>query len=272
MSETLIAHEDQVRLGVFLGVLAVMMLWELAAPLRRAEIPRVVRWTNNVALVVVDGLVVRLAFPVLAVGAAVWAEARGIGLLPALGWPGAVAILVTLVALDLAIWVQHRVFHAVPLLWRLHRMHHADLDFDATTGLRFHPVEVLISMAIKIAVVVALGAPPVAVLVFEVLLNATSVFNHGNVALPARIERIVRAAVVTPGMHRVHHSAIPEETNSNFGFNLSVWDRLFGTYRPAPRDGDLAMTIGLREFRDPAELRLDRMLLQPFRTPARERR
>jgi sterol desaturase/sphingolipid hydroxylase (fatty acid hydroxylase superfamily) len=271
MVEFVVTNEDTIRLGAFLAMLAAMMLWELAAPLRRNEIPKLIRWTNNLALVVIDGLVVRLVFPVLAVGAAIWAETRGVGLFRWAGLPGWAAFLPALLALDLAIWTQHRVFHAVPLLWRLHRMHHADLDFDATTGLRFHPAEILISMAIKIAVVVALGAPPLAVLAFEVILNATSIFNHANIRLPKRAERMLRMVVVTPDMHRVHHSAIPEETNSNFGFNLPWWDRLFGTYRAQPHEGHLGMTIGLREFRDPAELRLDRMLVQPLRGPGPSR-
>jgi sterol desaturase/sphingolipid hydroxylase (fatty acid hydroxylase superfamily) len=168
-------------------------------------------------------------------------------------------------ALDLAIYAQHVAFHKAPLLWRLHRMHHADPDFDVTTGVRFHPFEILISMLIKIAVVIALGIPPVAVIAFEVVLNATSMFNHGNVAMPSWLDRALRAIVVTPDMHRVHHSVDARETDSNFGFNLSWWDRLFRTYRAAPQAGHAGMTIGLPTFRDRAELRLDRLLTQPFR-------
>jgi sterol desaturase/sphingolipid hydroxylase (fatty acid hydroxylase superfamily) len=172
------------------------------------------------------------------------------------------------VALDLAIYLQHVMFHAIPALWRLHRMHHADLEFDVSTGLRFHPLEILLSMGIKLAVVAALGPPAVAVLVFEVLLNVTSMFNHSNIALPPRVDRILRLIVVTPDMHRVHHSIHPDETNSNFGFNLPWWDRLLGTYRPQPRDGHESMTIGVEQFRTRGDLRLDRMLIQPFRGPA----
>jgi sterol desaturase/sphingolipid hydroxylase (fatty acid hydroxylase superfamily) len=267
-AETLLANEDPIRLTVFLGLLAVMMLWELAAPQRRLDIPRLVRWSNNTALVLVDALAVRLVFPVLAVGAADWAAAQGYGLLNTPTLPEWVAVIAAFLILDLVIWAQHRLFHAVPLFWRLHRMHHADLDFDATTGLRFHPVEILLSMAIKIAVVVVLGAPPVAVLIFEVVLNATSIFNHANVRLPVSADRILRLLVVTPDMHRVHHSVIPEETNSNFGFNLPWWDRLFGTYRAQPRDGHTGMRIGLNRFRNRRELFLDRMLLQPLDGPA----
>ncbi|WP_291298383.1 sterol desaturase family protein [Elioraea sp.] len=208
-------------------------------------------------------------FPAGAVGTALWAEAQGLGLFRLMGVPAWAAIPVAVVLLDLAIWAQHRVFHAVPVLWRLHRMHHADTGFDVTTGLRFHPVEIVLSMVIKIAVVVALGAPAVAVLVFEVLLNATSMFSHGNVRLPAWLDAALRRVIVTPDMHRVHHSAIREETNSNFGFCLSVWDRWFGTYRPEPALGQLGFTIGIDEFRDPGELRLDRLLTQPFRDEKR---
>jgi sterol desaturase/sphingolipid hydroxylase (fatty acid hydroxylase superfamily) len=187
------------------------------------------------------------------------------GVFNVVGVPFAVAFVLSLVVLDLAIWLQHRLFHAVPLFWRLHRVHHADLDFDVTTGARFHPLEILLSMLFKLTVVAALGAPALAVLAFEVLLNATSMFNHGNVRLPASVDRILRLAVVTPDMHRVHHSIDPRETNSNFGFNLPWWDRLFGTYRAQPAAGHDAMTIGIGQFRAPRELWLDRMLLQPFR-------
>jgi sterol desaturase/sphingolipid hydroxylase (fatty acid hydroxylase superfamily) len=174
-------------------------------------------------------------------------------------------VVLSVVILDLAIYLQHVLFHAVPALWRLHRMHHADLEFDVSTGLRFHPVEILLSTVIKLAVVAALGAPALAVVIFEVLLNATSMFNHSNVRVPLGIDRMLRWLVVTPDMHRVHHSITPRETNSNFGFNLPWWDRLFGTYRAQPQAGHEAMTIGIEQFRDVRELRLDRMLLQPFR-------
>ena len=175
------------------------------------------------------------------------------------------ALPLSVMRLDLAIYLQHVMFHAVPAFWRLHRMHHADLDFDVTTGARFHPIEILISMGIKLALVLALGPPAVAVLIFEVLLNATSMFNHANLSIPLGLDRVLRWVVVTPDMHRVHHSILPEETNSNFGFNLPWWDRLLGTYRDQPKEGHAGMTIGLDRFRDPADLRIDRMLIQPFR-------
>ena len=268
MTWDILASEPQIRLGVFGGVLVLMALWEVAAPKRRREIPRVLRWTNNLALVVVDTVVLRLSFPILAVGLAVMAEENGWGLFNIFDVPVWVAFLVSMVALDLAIYLQHVMFHAVPALWRLHRMHHSDLEFDATTGLRFHPVEILLSMVIKLAVVAALGPPAVAVLCFEVVLNASALFNHANIALPSGLDRVLRTVVVTPDMHRVHHSVVPAETNSNFGFNLSLWDRLLGTYRAQPRAGHEGMTIGIEQFRTRRDLWLDRMLVQPLVGPA----
>ncbi len=268
MEQTILSDEPVIRLGAFLLVLGVMALWELAAPRRRQDIPRLLRWSNNLALVVIDTVLVRLAFPVAAVGLALVTEARGWGLLNLWDLPFWLKVVLAVLALDLAIYLQHVMFHAVPALWRLHRMHHADLEFDVTTGLRFHPVEILLSMAIKLGVVAALGPPAIAVLIFEVLLNGTSLFNHSNVRLPLSIDRALRLVVVTPDMHRVHHSILPAETNSNFGFNLPWWDRLLGTYRAQPVDGHERMTIGIEQFRTPADLRLDRMLLQPLRGPA----
>ena len=264
MAETLFAHEPLIRLGAFAGILAVMALWEWLSPRRHQEISRARRWPSNMGIVALNTVVVRLVFPA-AIGMALLAEAREWGLFHALGAPTWLAIAASVILLDVAIYLQHVLFHAVPVLWRLHRMHHADLEFDVTTGLRFHPIEILLSMGIKIGVVAALGTPAVAVLIFEVVLNATSMFNHGNVRLPARIDRVLRRIVVTPEMHRVHHSITPRETNSNFGFNLPWWDRLFGTYRAQPAVGHEGMTIGIAQFRDPSELRLDRMLIQPFR-------
>ena len=268
MTETILANESVLRLAVFLGVLVVMAGWELAAPRRRQDIPRVIRWTNNFALVVVDTVILRLTFPILAVGVALIAEERGWGLFNALDLPLWLAVLLSILLLDLAIYLQHVLFHVVPGLWRLHRMHHADLEFDVTTGLRFHPVEIVLSMVIKLAVVAALGAPAVAVLLFEVLLNATALFNHANIRLPAGADRVLRWVMVTPDMHRVHHSMIPAETNSNFGFNLPWWDRLLGTYRAQPEAGHEGMTIGIEQFRTPRDLWLDRMLVQPLLGPA----
>ena len=266
--ETIVGNEATIRSAVFFGVLVAMALAEVAAPRRRREIPRLLRWSNNLALVVVDTALVRLAFPVLAVGLAVMAQGQGWGLLNVWKVPVWVAIPLAVVLLDLTIYLQHVMFHAVPGLWRLHRMHHADLEFDVTTGLRFHPVEILLSMGLKLAVVAALGPPAVAVLIFEVLLNGTAMFNHSNLRLPRKLDAVLRLFVVTPDMHRVHHSILPSETNSNFGFNLPWWDRLLGTYRAQPRDGHEGMTIGIEQFREPRELWLDRMLTQPGRGPA----
>jgi sterol desaturase/sphingolipid hydroxylase (fatty acid hydroxylase superfamily) len=263
--DSLLANEPLIRLAVFVGVLALMAGLEAFFPRRQRATGRWLRWPNNLGVVVVDSLIVRILFPTAAVGIALAMEGRGVGLLPWLGMPQPLAILLAIVVLDFAIYLQHVMFHAVPLLWRLHRMHHADLDFDVTTGLRFHPVEIVLSMVIKLMVVVALGAPAVAVLIFEVLLNATAMFNHANLRLPGWLDRALRLVLVTPDMHRVHHSVVPRETNSNFGFNLAVWDRIFGTYRAQPAAGHDAMTIGIQQFRDPRELRLDHMLTQPLR-------
>src|SRR5438105_8571085 len=262
------AGEPWIRVGISAAVFAAMAGWEVTAPRRSQAIGRWVRWPNNLGVVIIDTILLRLLFPAAAVGAALGGEEQGWGLLNNLPLPPWMAVIAAVIVLDLAIYFQHVLFHAVPALWRLHRMHHADLEFDVTTGVRFHPVEIVFSMIIKLGVVLALGAPALAVLIFEVLLNATSMFNHGNVLLPQPIDRVLRTLVVTPEMHRVHHSIEPAETNSNFGFNLPWWDRLFGTYRAQPAAGHEAMTIGIDEFRDPRELRLDRMLLQPFHRDA----
>lgn len=265
MIETLLTYETALRLGGFAGIFAAMALWELLAPRRKQAFGRGKRWPSNIGVVIIDTLLVRVLFPTTAVGLALVAEQQGWGLFHALNAPVWLAVIVSVILLDLAIYLQHVLFHAVPALWRLHRMHHADVDFDVTTGVRFHPIEILLSMGIKLGVVAALGTPAVAVLIFEVLLNATSMFNHGNIRLPERLDRVLRWLVVTPDMHRVHHSVLPRETNSNFGFNLPWWDRLFGTYRAEPVAGHEGMTIGIEQFRDPRELRLDHMLTQPFR-------
>ena len=265
MREFLLANEPVVRLSIFASVFTIMALWEVLAPRRRQEIGRTTRWPSNLGVVILDTVVVRILFPTSAVGFALLAEAKGFGLFNA--WPiaGWVSIIASVVVLDLAIYLQHVLFHAVPALWRLHRMHHADLEFDVTTGARFHPLEIALSMLIKLSVVGALGAPAVAVLIFEVLLNGIAMFNHSNIRLPTHMDRVLRWFIVTPDMHRVHHSVVVRETNSNFGFNLPWWDRLFGTYRDQPAAGHEAMTIGIEQIRDPAEQRLDRMLTQPFR-------
>ncbi|MFO7552105.1 MAG: sterol desaturase family protein [Haliea sp.] len=264
MSEMLLAYEPLIRGAVFTLILLAMAVWEVVASRRPQNIQRRQRWPSNLSIVALDTLVIRLIFPMAAIGASLVADQRGWGLFNVTAAPMWLALVASVILLDLAIYFQHRLFHAVPWLWRLHRMHHADLEFDVTTGLRFHPLEILISMGIKLLVVILLGAPAAAVLVFEVLLNATSMFNHGNVRLPTRIDRWLRLLVVTPDMHRVHHSIIRRETDSNFGFSLPWWDRLFGTYIDQPTAGHLGMTIGIEAFREPRDLRLDRMLLQPF--------
>ena len=265
MTDRLLANEPLVRLGFFLGILVLMAVWEVAAPRRCREIPRLLRWTNNVALVLLDAALVRVAFPIVAVGLALLAAEQGWGLLNVMGASFLPALVVSFLVLDLAIYLQHVMFHAVPALWRVHRVHHADLEFDVTTGLRFHPVEILLSMGIKLGVVIALGPPAIAVLVFEVLLNGTSMFNHSNIRIPLRVDRILRWIVVTPDMHRVHHSIHEHEANSNFGFNLPWWDRLLGTYMPQPRDTHEGMIVGVDQFRTRRDLWIDRMLVQPLR-------
>ena len=264
MTETLLSSEVSIRLGFFFGVFAAMAAWELAAPRRRLTQSKAVRWYSNLGIVVLNTVLARIVFPLAPVAVAIVAAERGWGIFNVIDIPPGLAIVAAVVILDFAIYLQHVMVHAVPMLWRLHRMHHADLDFDVTTGARFHPVEILLSIAIKMAVIVLIGAAPVAVLIFEVALNATSMFNHSNVALPLGLDRVLRLFVVTPDMHRVHHSELPFETNSNFGFNLPWWDRLFGTYRNQPEKGHDAMTIGIDLFRDPGDLHLPKMLAQPF--------
>lgn len=263
-------HEATIRLTAFIGVFVTMALWEVVAPRRRKSYSRVLRWPSNLAIVALNSALLKILLPATAVSLALLGAKRGWGLLNNLPLRGWTVIVVSVVVLDLAIYLQHVMFHAVPALWRLHRMHHADLDFDVTTGARFHPIEIVLSMLIKFGVVAALGASALGVLVFEVLLNATSMFNHGNVRIPVGFDRWLRWFVVTPDMHRVHHSIVVDETNSNFGFNLPLWDRLLGTYRNQPAAGHEGMTIGIKQFRERRELWLDRMLLQPFRGPAGE--
>ena len=243
-----------------------MAVWETMAPRRALALPKGSRWANNVGLVFLNTVIVRALFPTAAVGMAIAASQGGWGALNQTELPEGVRILFGVIALDLAIYLQHVLVHAVPVLWRLHRIHHADLDFDVTTGVRFHPIEIVLSMAVKLAVVVALDSPAIAVLLFEVLLNATAMFNHSNVRLPLGSDRVLRWVLVTPDMHRVHHSVLSAEANSNFGFNLSIWDRLLGTYRSQPSEGHIGMTIGIHDYRDPRLVdRLDGMLILPFK-------
>ncbi|HIN90984.1 MAG TPA: sterol desaturase family protein [Porticoccaceae bacterium] len=241
-----------------------MVVWEVAMPRRARALTRRVRWPSNLGIVAFNTVLLRLVVPTTAVGLALLSQEQSWGLFNNLAIPFWLSIGLSVLLLDLAIYLQHVMFHAVPALWRLHRMHHADLDFDVTTGARFHPIEIVLSMGIKLAVIVVLGAPAIAVLIFEVALNATSMFNHGNVRIAPRVDGLLRLLVVTPDMHRVHHSVLPDETNSNFGFNLPWWDRLLGTYRAQPVAGHDGMTIGIEQFRTSRDQWLDRMLVQPF--------
>lgn len=266
LNEFILTNEMAIRLGFFVGVFALVALWEVAAPKRMPTVSRLVRWTNNIGLVILNSVILRLVFPAAAVGVAAFAAEQGWGLMNYYPLPSLVAVVLAVIALDMVIYLQHVLVHAVPVLWRLHRVHHADLDYDVTTGARFHPVEIIFSMLIKFATIVVLGPPLVAVVIFEVLLNATAMFNHGNLHLPAHIDRVLRWFVVTPDMHRVHHSVEDDEANSNFGFNLPWWDRLFGTYRAQPRAGHLGMNIGIHHYRDTRSVSwLPGMLLLPLR-------
>lgn len=265
MDEFVNQHETALRLTAFLGVFLIMALWEILSPRRALTQPRASRWLNNIALVVLNTLVLRLLFPAAAVGVAALCETRQWGLFNQVDAPYGLAVVASMLLLDLLIYFQHVMFHAVPAFWRLHRVHHSDLDFDVTTGARFHPIEIILSMLIKFAAIVLLGPPLLAVVLFEIVLNATSMFNHGNVYLPPWLDSRLRWFLVTPDMHRVHHSHLEHETNSNFGFSLSLWDRLFGTYRDQPEDGHGGMVIGIDTWRDPAHcVRLPGLLLQPF--------
>lgn len=264
MSDALLANQASVRMICFAGIFAAMTLWELVAPLRTPGYLRWLRWSNNLALVAAGNLLVRLVFPLTAVAFAEGTQQRGWGLLNQVPLPGWLAGVCTLVLLDMAIYFQHRLFHVVPLFWRLHRVHHADTSFDVTTALRFHPVEIALSMAYKFLVIAVSGASAEAVLLFEVILNGMAMFNHGNVSLPGPLERGLRLLVVTPDMHRIHHSTLMREANSNYGFNLSCWDRLFGSYTAMPSRPQANMPIGLDQFRSRREAWLDRLIILPF--------
>ncbi|KTC83777.1 sterol desaturase family protein [Legionella brunensis] len=244
-------NEVVVRLGFFFGILLLMFIWELFAPKRQLSVSKTKRWISNLSIVVIDSAVTRLLFPAAAVGVAIYAQQNNMGLFNHMlhlnYW---LTVIFSVIILDFAIYLQHVMFHAIPLFWRVHRMHHVDLDFDVTTGIRFHPIEIILSLFIKFCVIILLGAPALGVLIFEVLLNASSMFNHGNIRIPFVLDKIIRWIVVTPDMHRIHHSDIPNETNSNFGFNFSIWDRVFGTYTDQPRLGHEKMTIGIKAIRE----------------------
>ena len=257
--------EPLVRLACFVGILVALAALEAAYPRRRRQVSRKARWPSNLGISALNQVFLRLLLPASSIALAAHMQQEGWGLLAEMTLPFWFELAAAILILDLAIYLQHRLYHAVPVLWRFHRMHHADVDFDVTTGIRFHPLSLLLSGFIKLGVVLITGPSPLAVLIFEVLLNATTMFNHSNLRVPSGFERLLRLIVVTPDMHRVHHSSNPDETNRNFGFNFPWWDRLFKTYRAQPALGHEAMTVGLEEFRSENELRLDRMLSQPFR-------
>ena len=267
LTEYLPDYEGLLRLSLFLAVLIALALWEALQPRRPRKIPRTRRWPANFVIGALDVLLVRALLPLGAAAFAVLMDRHGFGLLNVISVPSWAAAAGAVVFLDLVIYTQHVVLHKVPLLWRIHRMHHTDQELDVSSGVRFHPFEIGLSMLIKLAAIALSGAPPEAVLLFEIVLNATSMFSHANLRLPAPLDALLRRIIVTPDMHRIHHSARSPETNSNYGFNLSCWDRLFGTYCAQPRDGHLAMRIGLEEFREPRELSLVGLLTQPFRRP-----
>jgi len=260
--------ESDIRLSFFLGIFTVVMLWEFFACKRKLNTNKSKRWFNNIALVALDTLIVRLLLPAGAVGIALWADESNFGLLHLVSLPVPVAIILSVIILDLVIYWQHRMFHQVPLLWRLHQVHHADCDIDVTTALRFHPIEILISMLIKFAAVLLIGAPALAVVFFEVVLNGMAMFNHGNIRLPKAWDALLRIVLVTPDMHRVHHSVLPHETNSNYGFNISLWDKLFSSYHAQPDAGHDGMTIGLNQYQHQPTDALLWMLRLPLNSAA----
>ena len=264
--ESLLEYEPVIRLCAFAGIFAVMALWELAAPRRPLYVSKKLRWFSNLGIVALNTALARVILPMAPVAFAFVAAEHGWGVFNIIEWNVWVELVIVVVLMDFFIWLQHVMVHAIPLLWRLHRMHHADIDFDVTTGARFHPIEIFISMLIKFATIVVLGPSIVAVIIFEVLLNGMAMFNHGNVGLPKSLDKFLRFFIVTPDMHRVHHSIEDDETNSNFGFNLSIWDRIFGTYKEQPRDGQVNMTIGIQQFNTPKQATwLHGLLIMPFK-------
>jgi sterol desaturase/sphingolipid hydroxylase (fatty acid hydroxylase superfamily) len=265
VTETAFNDPSWIRLGCFVGVLLLCTLWENVLPRKVLTVSRAFRWVNNLSLVALNSVVIALVMPIAAFQAAVIASEHQWGLFQLMSFPDWLNVPLSIILLDFIIYVQHVIFHRVPVLWKLHRMHHADLDIDVTTGARFHPIEILISMVIKIAAVFMLGVSPIAIVMFEIILNASAMFNHSNAKLALPVDAWLRKAIVTPDMHRVHHSVIPRETHSNFGFFLSVWDRMFSTYRAQPELGHEHVVIGLPDIRDKQEQRLDKLLTQPFR-------
>jgi sterol desaturase/sphingolipid hydroxylase (fatty acid hydroxylase superfamily) len=264
MNPLLWKNELGIRLAFFLGILLTMFFWERFAPRRLLTTSKITRWASNLGLVLIDATTVRLVFPTALAGIALIAQQNGWGLFNQFELPSLLKIIFSILILDFVIYLQHVMFHVIPLLWRLHMVHHTDMDIDVTTGVRFHPIEIILSMGIKMIAVILTGAPSLAVLIFEILLNGTSMFNHGNVRYSQQIDSLLRLLVVTPEMHRVHHSTIRWESNSNLGFNFPWWDRLFGTYRPQPAKGHVEMTLGLDQYKEPQKLTLPWLLILPF--------
>ncbi len=264
MLSFILDNQFVVRLSALLTIVFLVASWEIIKPRRPLSMSKLLRWTNNWLISILNSVLLSLVFPILAVGVAMLADERNWGLFNLLEVPALASIPMFILAFDFTIYWQHRLYHWMPVLWRLHRMHHADPDFDVSTGIRFHPVSIILSMLIKMCVVVLLGPPALAVLVSEVLLNVTSMFNHGNILIPPRVDKLLRLFLVTPDMHRVHHSVIAKETNSNFGFNFPWWDRVFGSYRDQPRGGHVAMEIGQRGFQNARDQTLHRLVLHPL--------
>ena len=265
MLEPLLSEEAILRLSIFLLIFVVFAIWEIIAPRRTQSYSKATRWLNNLSISAINVLTTRLLAPFTVIFVAIYAQSSDLGLLNIIEVPALLSIIVAVLLLDFSIYIQHIIFHKVDFLWHLHRMHHADLEFDVTTAIRFHPIEIVLSLVIKMCMVILIGAPAIAVVIFEVLLNGTSIFNHANIRIPKPIDKFLRLFVVTPDMHRVHHSIIRKETDSNFGFNLPWWDYIFRTYRAQPELGHSEMVIGIESFREQRELWLDRLLLQPFR-------
>ncbi|MED7787704.1 sterol desaturase family protein [Francisella sp. 19X1-34] len=258
-------HDSWIRLSFFIGIFLVVSLWELIAPMRKLKISKKKRWVNNLVLVVLNTLVLRIIFPTTAVGVALLCNEYGLGVLNIFSIPLWSKIIIAFLVLDFTIYIQHVLFHYLPLLWRFHKVHHVDLDYDVTTGLRFHPVEIILSMLIKFAAICFIGAPVLAVIIFEITLNGLALFNHGNIRLFKSLDIFLRFFIITPDVHRVHHSTIPSETNSNFGFNLIFWDKLLGTYKKQPKKGYMLMDIGLDQYKDSNITQsLKNMLKMPF--------
>jgi len=265
MLENLSLNEGAWRLSIFVAIFAIMIIWEILLPRRNSDNKKLFRRSNNLGVMLIYTLLIRFTVPILPVGVALYATEHSWGLFNNIALPMWLFIPLTVVILDLMIYFQHRIFHAVPMFWKLHRMHHTDTEYDLTTGIRFHPIEIILSLLIKIAAVMLLGVPAIAVILFEIILSTAAVFNHSNVQIPIGIDRILRLFIVTPDMHRVHHSVHQIETDSNFGFSVPWWDRIFGTYIAQPRDGHLEMEIGIETFREDKDSRVDQLLIQPFK-------